>query len=200
MTASEPVCYLCHCIVWLLWMTASDPFVIFAIVLSDFFEWRLLTQLLSLPLYFLTSLNDGFWPVCYLCHCIVWLLWMTASDNPFVIFAIVLSDFFEWRLLNPFVIFAIVLSDFFEWRLLTRLLSLPLYCLTSLNDGFWTVRPLCLLVISTWLTTQRIPTRPLCLLVISTWLTTQRIPTRPLCLLVISTWLTTQRIPTLRVY
>jgi hypothetical protein len=68
---------------------------------------------------------------------------MTASDNPFVIFAIVLSDFFEWRLLNPFVIFAIVLSDFFEWRLLTRLLSLPLYCLTSLNDGFWTVCYLC---------------------------------------------------------
>jgi hypothetical protein len=127
-----PVCYLCHCIFWLLWMTVSDPFVIFAIVLSDFFEWRLLNpflifaivfsdffewrllnQLLSLPLYFLTSLNDGFWPVCYLCHCIVWLLWMTASDNPFVIFAIVLSDFFEWRLLNPFVFFAIVLSDFF---------------------------------------------------------------------------------------
>jgi hypothetical protein len=118
-----PVCYLCHCIVWLLWMTASDPFVIFAIVLSDFFEWRLLTRLLSLPLYFLTSLNDGFWPVCYLCHCIVWLLWMTASE--------------------PFVIFAIVLSDFFKWRFLTRLLSLPLYYLTSLNDGFWSVCYLC---------------------------------------------------------
>ena len=142
MTASEPVCYLCHCIVCLLWMTASDPFVIFAIVFSDFFEWRFLTRLLSLPLYcltslndgfwtrflslplyFLTSLNDGFWPNCYLCHCIFWLLWMTVSDR--------------------FVIFAIVLSDFFKWRFLTRLLSLPLYYLTSLNDGFWSVCYLC---------------------------------------------------------